>query len=139
MPTLVDTGYLYALADKKDQYHERALEVARSLTDQLILPVTVLPEICYLIDSRLGHAAMREFVDRVPTALQIEALSSVDLGRASEILDRYADARLDFVDATIFAIAERLNIIRILTTDQRHFRIFRPKHCDAFELLPSIS
>ncbi len=132
MPTLVDTGYLYALADKKDQYHERALEVARTLSDQLVLPVTVLPEICYLIDSRLGHAAMREFVDRVPAALQIEGLNQADL-------ERYADARIDFVDATLFAIAERLNITRILTTDHRHFRLFRPKHCAAFELMPSSS
>jgi uncharacterized protein len=129
----------YALADKKDQYHERALEVARTLSDQLVLPVTVLPEICYLIDSRLGHAAMREFVDRVPAALQIEGLNQADLERASEILDRYADARIDFVDATLFAIAERLNITRILTTDHRHFRLFRPKHCATFELMPSSS
>ena len=29
---------------------------------ELILPVTVLPEICYLLQSRLGHNVMRRFV-----------------------------------------------------------------------------
>jgi predicted nucleic acid-binding protein len=54
----------------------------------------------------------------------------------SEILDQYADARIDFGDATIVALAERLGITRILTTDQRHFRLFRPRHCTALEILP---
>ena len=67
----------------------------------------------------------------------VEAPSSDDLSRAVKLLDEYADARLDFVDATIVAIAERLNIRRILTLDRRHFRIIRPHHCEAFELLPT--
>jgi hypothetical protein len=40
------------------------------------------------------------------------------------------------VDASITAVAERLDITRILTLDQRDFRIIRPRHCDYFELLP---
>jgi predicted nucleic acid-binding protein len=44
---------------------------------------------------------------------------------------------VDFVDATIAAVAERLNITRILTLDQRDFQIIRPKHSDYFEILPS--
>jgi uncharacterized protein len=34
------------------------------------------------------------------------------------------------------AIAERLNITTVLTIDQRDFRLFRPKHCESFKLLP---
>jgi uncharacterized protein len=99
--------------------------------------VTVLPEICYLLDSRLGHAAMRKFVTRLrSSAMRIEPLIDSDLSRAAEILRQYADARVDFVDATIVAIAERLNVTRVLTVDHRHFRLIRPKHCAAFELLP---
>ena len=36
----------------------------------------------------------------------------------------------------VAAMAERLDISRILTVDQRHFRILRPKHVPAFEILP---
>jgi predicted nucleic acid-binding protein len=36
----------------------------------------------------------------------------------------------------LVAIAERLNITQVLTLDQRHFRLFRPQHCDAFDILP---
>ena len=55
---------------------------------------------------------------------------------AAALLEQYADARLDFVDATLVAIAERLNIRRLLTLDQRHYRMIRPTHCPVFELLP---
>jgi len=54
-----------------------------------------LLEICYLIDSRLGHAAMRRFVARALTGtMRIESLDRTDLIRAAEILDQYADARV---------------------------------------------
>ncbi len=59
-----------------------------------------------------------------------------DLERAAEILEKYADSKIDYVDAVIMAIAERLNIKRILTVDRRDFSLFRPKHCDFFEIIP---
>ena len=137
MPTIADTGYLFALADTKDTHHQSVLEVARTVSDTIILPVTVLPEICYLLDSRLGHDAMRQFLARLQAGpMFIESVAKSYLARVSEILEQYQDARIDFVDATIVALAERLNITRILTIDQRHFRLFRPRHCTAFEILP---
>jgi predicted nucleic acid-binding protein len=137
MPTLVDTGFLFALANAQDVHHAAALGVAGVLSDTVVVPVTVLPEICYLLDSRLGHAVMREFLARLHAGpMLVESLAKTDLARVMEILEQYRDARIDFVDATLVALAERLGITRVLTVDQRHFRLFRPKHCPAFEILP---
>ncbi len=47
-------------------------------------------------------------------------------------MEKYADSKIDFVDCAIMAMAERLNISRILTVDQRDFRLLRPLHVDAF-------
>ena len=47
-----------------------------------------------------------------------------------------SDSKIDFMDCAVVAVAERLNISRILTVDQRDFRILRPKHIPAFEILP---
>jgi len=58
------------------------------------------------------------------------------LERAAEILEQYNDNNIDLVDAVVFAMAERLKIKKILTVDRRHFGVFRPVHCEAFELLP---
>ena len=56
--------------------------------------------------------------------------------RAAEILEQYDDNNIDLVDAVIVAMAERLEIAKILTVDRRHFGVFKPKHCAAFEILP---
>jgi len=76
----------------------------------------------------LGSIVAGDFV-LVPTETK-------DLERAIEILEKYADSRVDFVDCVIVAIAERLKIKRILTVDRRHFNLFRPRHCDRFEIVP---
>lgn len=71
-----------------------------------------------------------------PDAIQVESTTIEDLSRIQQILAIYADSQLDFTDATIIAIAERLAITRIYTLDRRDFSIIRPKHCDYFELFP---
>lgn len=137
MTAILDTSFLLAMTNSKDRNHARVLKVAQTITDPLILPVTVLPEVTYLIGSRLGHLAMRQFLKRLVTSdITLEGLSVTDLERATEILDTYADSRLDFVDSTIVAIAERLNVPRILTLDRRDFAIIRPLHLSHFEILP---
>ena len=40
------------------------------------------------------------------------------------------------VDASLVAIAERMEITTIATLDKRHFTVVRPAHCSAFELIP---
>ncbi len=85
----------------------------------------------------LGYKALVSFLQAIHRGeLKLERSTRVDLQRTTEILRLYADSRIDFVDCAIAAMAERLNIQKILTVDQRHFRLFRPRHCDYFILLP---
>jgi len=44
---------------------------------------------------------------------------------------------LGIVDASIVALCERLGETKLATLDRRHLGAIRPRHCDAFELLPS--
>ncbi len=50
---------------------------------------------------------------------------------------QYGDLNLGLADSTIIAAAERLQIYRILTLDQRHFRAVSPKNFSHFTLLPA--
>ncbi len=137
MTAILDTSFIFALTDQSDRNHQRVLTVAQNENEPLVLPVVVLPEICYLLVSRLGHQAMRRFVSSLtPKAVRVESVTGEDLVRAHEILEQYADSRLDFTDAAIVAIAERLSITRVYTLDRRDFSMICPKHCDYFELLP---
>ncbi|BAZ53340.1 hypothetical protein NIES4103_60140 [Nostoc sp. NIES-4103] len=137
MTAILDTSFLFALTDESDRNHRLVLAAVQRVNEPLVLPVVVLPEICYLIASRLGHRAMRRFVSSLTTsAVQIEPITSEDLVRIHEVLVQYADSQLDFTDAAIVAIAERLRVTHIYTLDRRDFSIIRPSHCDYFELLP---
>jgi predicted nucleic acid-binding protein len=136
MAALLDTGFMLAVLDADDELHEDCATTLE-LESEPLLPDAVLPELAYLVLRELGYPALTAFLrSLVAGELTIVQTTLPDLNRAAEILDRYADSRVDYVDCVIVAIAERLNITDILTVDQRHFRIFRPKHCDAFILAP---
>ena len=135
MPLLMDTGVLYALADADDAWHAPVLECLGALRETLLVPVTVLPEAAYLLRSRLGPEAELAFVrSLVAGELDVEHLADSDLARTEDLLTLYGD--IGFVDATVAAMAERLRLTAIATTDRRHFSQIRPVHRDYFELLP---
>lgn len=135
---ILDTGFLYASVDKGDANALRVKRVLADLTGDILLPVTILVETSYLIQARVGHAAMRLFVRQLQgSSLQLVSLTAADFARIDELLTQYADLELDFVDASVVTIAERLRIQRILTVDQRDFRAIRPKHCAYFDILPA--
>jgi len=56
--------------------------------------------------------------------------------RAAELVAAYRDLPLGTVDAAVVAAAERLEVTRIATLDHRHFSVVRPRHVEAFELVP---
>lgn len=134
---LVDTGILYALADIDDAWHESVKEFLQSMTETLVVPVTVLPEVCYLLNTHLGQESERKLIASILQGeLRIEGLTNDDFRRSFQILETYSDLNIGFVDASLVAMAERLKIHRLLTTDRKHFSIIRPRHCPTFELLP---
>jgi len=56
--------------------------------------------------------------------------------RMSELVEQYADFPLGGIDASVIALAERLGAPTVVTLDRRHFAAVRPRHRDAFELVP---
>ena len=134
---LLDTGALYALADRDDKWHAQMVAALEGRPGDRVVPVTVLTEACYLLGTHLGIAAERRLIRAtLEGELLLEGVILSDLERADQVLEKYSDANIGLVDATVVAIAERLGIRRVVTTDRRHFSLFRPKHCRAFELLP---
>ena len=136
MTALLDTGFLLAVLDADDEFHQICTETLQSET-QPLLPDVVLPELAFMVLRELGYSVLIRFLQAlVRDELVIERMTGNDLARTAEILDKYADSRIDFVDCMIVAMAERLNIETILTVDRRHFQLFRPKHCSHFVILP---
>lgn len=134
---LIDSSGLIAFMDRRSRAFGAISATIDASANLILIPASTLPEASYVISSRLGHGAMRLFArDLITTAPHIEDLVPTDYIRIAELLDSYADLRLDFVDASIVALAERLNIQHILTLDRRDFSVIKPRHCEYFELLP---
>jgi predicted nucleic acid-binding protein len=134
---IIDTSVLYALVDANDTAHERSRQALGAELEAVIVPQPTLPEVCYLIGSRLGPTREAEFVRLLAESdWRLEPLTDADLPRAADLMQSYADARIGFVDASIIATAERLGVARVYTLDRRHFGLVRPRHVDSFTLLP---
>ncbi|VXD18210.1 type II toxin-antitoxin system VapC family toxin [Planktothrix paucivesiculata] len=133
---IADTGFVVALANRLDQRHAEVTPIYLQY-QQIFLPQVALVEIAYLIGRDAGITTVVQFLHGL-SASRFELIVAVeeDIERTANILEQYIDSRIDFVDACIMAIAERLNIQTVLTIDQRDFRLFRPKHCDHFILKP---
>jgi predicted nucleic acid-binding protein len=56
---------------------------------------------------------------------------------ATDIADHYEDLGIGLTDASLVALARRVDSIDIATFDERHFRALRPlEGADAYRLLP---
>ena len=136
-PCLMDSGFLYALIDGSDRHSKACKNALETIYEEVIFPVPAVTETAYFISKNLSPLALANFLDDLPEMnLILETPTAEDYLRTAEIIRKYNDANIDFVDACIVAIAERLNITKILTIDRRHFGIFKPKHCEAFEIFP---
>ena len=101
------------------------------------MPTLVITEVVYLIGTRLGPEAEVRFLgDLASGDLGVEPVAASDWLRIAELVHRYKDLPLGTVDASVVAVAERLNERRIATLDRRHFSVVRPTHVEAFGLLP---
>lgn len=54
----------------------------------------------------------------------------------SRLVETYASLPLGAVDASVIAIAERLNVAEVATLDRRHVTVVRPAHTASLVLLP---
>ena len=137
---IADSGFVVGLLNRRDRSHARIAAVARSLTVRPWLPSPAITEICYVLHRDVGAAGVATFLARLAdgsAGLAVLDPDPEDYRRASETMETYADTGLDFVDAIIVAVAERLNVVTLLTLDHRHFAVIRPRHTAAFVLLPA--
>jgi predicted nucleic acid-binding protein len=97
----------------------------------------VLTEAAYLVGRILGPTAEAGFIRQIADApITFSSVESDDLRRMADLMDTYADLPLGTVDAAVIATAERLGVTVVATLDRRHFNVVRPRHIEAFTLLP---
>jgi uncharacterized protein len=134
---IVDTGPLIAAADADDHDHERCVDMFRTARRPWLVPQTVIAEVCYMLERERGGAAESAFLRAFGHhELTLAPLTVDDTERMADLVDTYADLRLGGVDASVVALAERLNVATIATLNRRDFTVVRPRHVKAFTLIP---
>jgi predicted nucleic acid-binding protein len=134
---LVDTGPLVAAGNRADEYHARCIRTLTTAEPPRLVAATVIAETGYLLERAAGPAVEAAFLRLFTSGfLTVTELTAADLDRAADLVEEYADFPLGTTDATIVALAERLNIPTVATLDVRHFSAVRPRHVNAFTLLP---
>jgi predicted nucleic acid-binding protein len=107
------------------------------LAEPLVIPAPVLVEVEYLARTRMHAGISVAFLDDVIRgAFEIEDLQPADYRRIRALCDQYSDSSIGLVDAAVLAVVERLNEPKLATLDHRHFRMMRPRHVEALQLLP---
>jgi predicted nucleic acid-binding protein len=122
---LVDTGPLIALLDPSDRARARCRSVLDRLgRADLVTTEAVVTEAEYLLDfsSKAQSALMHVLASGRP---RVEAIAAPDRARLAELMARYADLPMDYADATLVLVAERLGATRVFTLDRRDFGVYR--------------
>lgn len=137
MALICDTGPLYAAMDIADQDHVACARLLETTDEQVLVPAPVVVELDWLVGQRLGPDAFLSFLaDSLDGLLEVVDLQTQDYLRVRELLDRYRDLALGFVDAAVLSVVERLGETKLATLDHRHFTIVRPRHVPAIRLVP---
>jgi hypothetical protein len=138
MTLVIDAAPLVALADDREPRRLQILDLLRAERGQLFIPAPVTAEIDYLLGQRFGPPARRAFLeDLAARRYESPSLDAADYAAALELDRRYADLNLGLADLSVAVIAQKLRTRRILTFDQRHFRVVRPRQGGVFTLLPA--
>jgi uncharacterized protein len=103
----------------------------------LLVPSPVVVEVCWLVEKFRGPGAEADFLELVSSGeLELVEVTRADVRRMVEVVRQYADFPLGVVDASVVALAERLGVSRVATLGRRHFSVVRPRHVEAFTLVP---
>jgi hypothetical protein len=135
---VVDTSVIVAYMNAADEDHAIVAGWLDGADDDLATTPLIVAEVDHLVGARGGRAAQRALhKDLAAGAYLVEwwpgAITSV-----VTIAQRYADTGLGLADASLVALAARLDTIAIATLDERHFRVVRPRAGGkAFRLLPA--
>lgn len=130
MTGIADTGFLVAFANRNDQHHDWAVEVAARIDRALLTCDAVLAETAFHLENVSLVLAM------VQEGLVRPELAVCDhLARLAELAKRYQDRKPDLADVCLIRLSELNPALPVITTDLRDFRVYRRGRREMIPLL----
>jgi uncharacterized protein len=132
----IDSGFLFALADRRDAWHRRAMAQAGTAAEGWITTWPVLTETCHLLGRALGPVFAAALMDDVASgSMAVWPIDDDAHKRIPVLMRKYAQLPMDLADASLVLLAEYLGHGQILTTDLRDFKTYRWKNRKPFHNL----
>ncbi len=131
---LCDSGPLVALFDKTEDAHEDCEAALKGFGASLITTWPVLTEAFHFLERPAERDLLWEFI--LSGALDLSEILPAEIRRMRRLMAKYADLPMDFADASLVVVAERLRLRRVFTLDRRDFRLYRPRHARSFDIIP---
>lgn len=138
MTLIIDASCLFSQASWREPQHAAVTLTVRAARETIVTTELVAAEADYMILSRIGvDAELAYLQDLAAGTYAVECLSRDDIRTAREIVARYRDLRLGLADASLVVLAARHRTRRILTLDERAFRVVTPLQGGSFTVLPA--
>ncbi len=122
---VVDTGPVVAFLDKKDPCHEMVRGGWAPLTGKFVTTGAVITEALHFLQPIAGGAEALAALLRKGLIAVDDAFAQSRIDAAIALMSKYEDIPMDFADATLVLLAERLATANMVTLDERGFRTFR--------------
>ncbi len=135
---LLDTSGLLSALFPDQARHPACADVLLRSDEPLILSPFVLAELDYLIGKFAGVDIRLELLGEVARgAYQLADFRPHEVEEARRLIRQYQDLDIGLADASIVVLSKRVRSHKILTLDERHFRVLLGPGNQPFRLLPS--
>ncbi|MEV0296768.1 PIN domain-containing protein [Nocardia sp. NPDC050710] len=135
MTLIVDANVLVAVMNRRDKRHAEMRAVLAGRADDFVVTPYVVAEVTYLLQKYAGAQAEIQFMEAVRDGVFREEFEAVDTQRIIELMKQFASYPLGAADASLIAVAERLDIRDIATADN-HFRAVKTAGLEYINVLP---
>lgn len=135
-----DTSGLVAYFDASDAHNSQVSQVIEDDPGPFVVSPYVVAELNYLLAKRCGVAAeLAALAELSGGAWELASIAAGELDEACGVIGRYRDQNIGLADASLVVLARRYRTDRLLTLDQRHFRVIRTAAGGPFSVLPGVA
>ncbi len=120
MKAIADTGFLVAIANRRDQYHDWAVGLLAELQTPLLTSEAVLSETAFHLQSSRTALLMVE-----SGLVRIAINPEREWPELLRLAEQFDDQRPDLADLCVIRLSEIYPIHKVLTVDGSDFRVYR--------------
>ena len=120
MKAIADTGFFVAIANRRDQYHDWAVNLLAKLQTPLLTIEAVLSETAFHLQSSRTALLMIE-----SGLVRIAINPEREWPELLRLAEQFDDQRPDLADLCVIRLSEIYPIHKVLTVDGSDFRVYR--------------